>query len=208
MKPRHEREREFRREYIIEATENLLKEKTFEAITMDDIALAAGFAKASIYQYFNNKEELLIGVFLKAVKTECQLIEERCLPQADPVQALRNYLMLEFELIHWYSWILKVIRTVTLKDFTENSLLHERDRKKELIAEIIRQGQAKGVFIIGDTEVLTNMILTVSEGFALYYTGMAVFFTADNTTDNTKKPEIEMFISTMMKGISRENKND
>lgn len=202
MKPRLEREREFRREYIIEATEKLLNEKTFAAITMDDIAAAAGFAKASIYQYFNNKEELLIGVFLKILKISCQLIEERCLSQEDPVQALRNYLMLDFELTHRYSWLLKIVATLPLKEYAEKSLLNEYDHKKKLIADLIRRGQAKGVFIICDPEALTNMIVSASQGFAAYF-----FATADLNIDNIKDPEIEMFISTIIKGISKESKN-
>jgi len=206
MKPRLEREREFRREYIIEATEKLLNEKTFEAITMDDIATASGFAKATIYQYFKNKEELLIGVFSRILKLECRLIEEKCLPQADPVQAMQNYLMLEFDFVNQYSWLLKVIANVPLKSYAESSLTNEYEHKKELVAGIIRRGQQEGAFMIYDLGIMTDMILLISQGFAAYFSTMFSLSKGNvNNIESTINPEIELFIFHVMKGIRRES---
>lgn len=196
MRVRLEREREFRRESIIEATEQLLNEKAFESITMDDIARSSDFAKASIYQYFKNKEELITEVFLKILELECHLIEEKCLAQTDPIQAMRNYLRLEFEFVHRHPWGLKVMAAIPLKDYdAENCLLAKYNHKKKLIADIIQRGQTEGTFVMSDLDVLTNMILTVSGGFANY------FFA--RISSDLKSPEIEMFISTIIKGITK-----
>jgi AcrR family transcriptional regulator len=197
MRPRLEREREFRRESIIEATEQLLNEKTFESITMDDIAIRSDFAKASIYQYFKNKEELIIKVFCRILEMKCRLIEEKCLSQADPVQAVRNYIKLEFEFIDRHPWGPKVAATFPFKDYhAESCLLPLYDQKKKLIASIIRRGQTEGAFSMSDPEVLTNMILYACVGFANHLSA--------HISPDLRNPEMEMFISTIMKGIAKE----
>lgn len=47
-----------REDAILQATCQLLGEKAFDAMTMDDVANAVGIAKASLYKHFCSKEEL------------------------------------------------------------------------------------------------------------------------------------------------------
>lgn len=47
-----------RQEAILHATCQLLGEKNFAAMTMDDVADAVGIAKASLYKHFSSKEDL------------------------------------------------------------------------------------------------------------------------------------------------------
>lgn len=196
MRARQERERNSRRESIIKATEQLLNDKTFDSITMDDIAMKSDFAKASIYQYFKNKDELMSAVFCKTLETQCCLIEKKCLSQTDPVQAMKNYIKLEFEFIRLNPWIPKVSATVSsigFNDENHSGVLY--DRKKKLIADIIRQGQNEGEFIMSDLVVLTNMILCVSSGFASYL--------STHISSDLQDPVIEIFVSTIIKGMNK-----
>ncbi|GBF32092.1 transcriptional regulator, TetR family [Desulfocucumis palustris] len=196
MRARLERERETRRESIIEATEQLLNEKTFESITMDDIAMRSDFAKASIYQYFKNKEELLIKVFSRILEIKCRLIKEKCLSQADPVQAIRNYIRLEFEFIRRYPWGPRVAATFPFIDYQEvNYLFALYEQKKKLIAAIIQRGQTGGIFVKADLDVFTNMIISAGVGFVNYF--------STHMSSDLQSPEIEMFISTIIKGITK-----
>ena len=48
-----------RRATILETAGMLFVEKGFDATTMEEIAAAAGFAKGTLYHYFNNKADLL-----------------------------------------------------------------------------------------------------------------------------------------------------
>ena len=47
-----------RQEAILQATSQLLCQKTFAAMTMDDVADAVGIAKASLYKHFSSKDDL------------------------------------------------------------------------------------------------------------------------------------------------------
>ena len=53
-----EQERELRQTLIIEAARNVFGEKTYDQVSMAEIAKAAGIAKSSIYTYFSSQEEL------------------------------------------------------------------------------------------------------------------------------------------------------
>jgi TetR/AcrR family transcriptional regulator len=63
---RKEREKEARRNQILDATERVFQAKGIQQATMDDIARDAELAKGTIYLYYRNKEELQIGIMLRA----------------------------------------------------------------------------------------------------------------------------------------------
>lgn len=52
-----------REDQIIAAAENLLSEKGYHAINMDQVARASGLAKGTVYLYFKTKEEVFLKVF-------------------------------------------------------------------------------------------------------------------------------------------------
>ena len=53
-----EQERELRQTLITEAARNVFGEKTYDQVSMAEIAKAAGISKSSIYTYFSSQEEL------------------------------------------------------------------------------------------------------------------------------------------------------
>ena len=54
-----EKERETRRELIIEAARAVFGEKTYDRVSMAEIARAAGIAKSSIYTYFKDRKSVV-----------------------------------------------------------------------------------------------------------------------------------------------------
>jgi len=64
IQERRQREKEQRREEIIEAASQVFIKKGIEAATMDEIATMAELSKATLYMYFKNKEELFLAVLL------------------------------------------------------------------------------------------------------------------------------------------------
>jgi AcrR family transcriptional regulator len=59
---RKEREREFKKKEILSAAVKLFAEKGYEYTTLDDIAEAAEFGKGTLYNYFQNKEDLYLAI--------------------------------------------------------------------------------------------------------------------------------------------------
>ena len=62
---RTEKERATRQNLIIKAARKAFGQKTYDKVSMAEIAKAAGIAKSSIYTYFNSQEELYIQIAFK-----------------------------------------------------------------------------------------------------------------------------------------------
>lgn len=57
-----------REDAILQSTCQLLGEKAFDAMTMDDVANAVGIAKASLYKHFCSKEELCSAAMVQVLE--------------------------------------------------------------------------------------------------------------------------------------------
>jgi TetR/AcrR family transcriptional regulator len=64
---RKEREKEQRRNEIIDAAEKIFFSKGFETATMEDVANEAELSKATLYLYFKSKEDLFFGICAKGL---------------------------------------------------------------------------------------------------------------------------------------------
>jgi len=64
---RKEREKQQRREEIVQAAERVFFSRGFEKATMDDVAEAAELSKGTLYLYFKSKEDLHMAVALKGI---------------------------------------------------------------------------------------------------------------------------------------------
>ena len=67
IKERREREKEQRRNDILDAAEQMFFEKGYNATKMDDVAEKAELSKGTLYLYFKNKEELYFGLTHRAL---------------------------------------------------------------------------------------------------------------------------------------------
>lgn len=77
-----------RHEAILQATSQLLCQKNFAAMTMDDVADAVGIAKASLYKHFSSKDELCCAAVVQML-TQVRGYLEALTPDAAPLDKLR-----------------------------------------------------------------------------------------------------------------------
>lgn len=63
---RKEREKERKRHLILEAAQELILEKGLDHLNMDEVAERAEVSKGSLYLYFKNKSDLVLGICNKA----------------------------------------------------------------------------------------------------------------------------------------------
>jgi len=73
---RKEREKEQRRNDIVDAAERVFFSKGIWTATMDDVAEAAELSKGTLYLYFKNKEELYYAINLRSLKILVRLFQE------------------------------------------------------------------------------------------------------------------------------------
>ncbi len=65
---RRERDKQLRRDSIVDAAERLFFAKGFAASTIDEVAEAAELSKGTIYLYFKNKDEIYVAIVQRGLR--------------------------------------------------------------------------------------------------------------------------------------------
>ena len=86
---RKEREREYRRNTILDAAEEVFFSKGINLATMDDVAERAELSKGTLYLYFKNKEELYLGISVRALTLLKDRFEEAVLSAPTGLEKVR-----------------------------------------------------------------------------------------------------------------------
>ncbi len=84
--------REVMEEHLLEVAAKRFASTGYRQTTLEEIARHAGVAKASMYRYFENKQELLTKIFLKVVGTFAQSIHPLRTASLSPDEKLRRAL--------------------------------------------------------------------------------------------------------------------
>lgn len=82
------REKEQRRNDIIDAAEKLFFSKGFDEVSMDDIAKEIKLNKATLYRYFMSKEALFFTVVLRGVKIHNEMLTQGIKKAGNSVERL------------------------------------------------------------------------------------------------------------------------
>ena len=78
----------FRTQEILAAARKLLDQRGLEAITMEEIAAAAGVAKGTLYLYFQSKDNLIQAMITQVGENILQDVEVSLQAQGTPPQKL------------------------------------------------------------------------------------------------------------------------
>lgn len=79
-------QKELREKEILNAARKFLLEKSYESITLSEIASQLSFSRANIYQYFESKEE----VYLSLLAEEVSIFGKTIYNQLTPIYPLNN----------------------------------------------------------------------------------------------------------------------
>ena len=145
MKHNKNREKYFR---IIQAATRIFARKGFYQAKVSEIAREAGVADGTIYLYFENKDDILISLFEEQMKGVLKNMRARVSAQKHPVRKLEQFALGHLKLIEQHKDMAEIIQ-VELRQSSKFMKSYKNEqfaRYLDLIAEIIRDGQAKGVF--------------------------------------------------------------
>ena len=87
---RKEREKEARKEDILDAAERVFFEKGLPLATMDEIAALAELAKGTLYLYYKSKEDLYLGVMMRGSEKLYQLFSEATATGEPTIKLIKN----------------------------------------------------------------------------------------------------------------------
>jgi len=86
-----------REDAIMRVVNQLLAEKGFDAMTVDEVAAKVGIAKASLYKHFPSKEDLAAAAMVRVMRRAQAFLEELP-PAATALQQLRTVVRWTMEL--------------------------------------------------------------------------------------------------------------
>jgi len=158
---------------IYEAAIEVVGEHGLDGLTMDRLAEAAGVAKGSLYNYFRNKEELVLFLFEKTVEPARQAVIEILGQPVCAVEKLESILRVWFENFATQRGIFDFLLSNRvgreLLDCPKQSM---RADAIEKFQRVFRQGIEEGAFRTVDVSrtaemLLGAVILTIEQQVAL-----------------------------------------
>ncbi len=188
------------RNKLIDVARQLFAKNGLDDTTMNDIAIASGRGRRTLYTYFKSKEEVFEAVVEKEMEhmsNRLRLIADKDLePEDKLVQLVYTHLSLIKEV---------VIRNGNLRaEFFRNIWLVEKVRKEfdlaevDIIQKIIMQGIRQGKFDVANIRMSVDIIHYCIRGLEVPYIygrlGMSI---------QTSRPMVKQVIHRAMAKINR-----
>ena len=147
------------RQKLIDIARQLFAKRGVANTTMNDIALASGKGRRTLYTYFNSKEE----VYSAVIESELERLSDKL----DEVAAMKmRPLDKVIELIYTHLSMIRetVVRNGNLRaEFFRNIWMVEKVRKKfddyeiDLFSKVYQDGKADGEFDIDDVNLVADI---------------------------------------------------
>ncbi len=137
-----------KRAQITEAAVEVFAEKGFHAARVSDIARRAGVADGTIYNYFKNKEDLLLSIFEEKMDILLAGVAEALEGVDDPCEQIRVFARHHFMQVQQNRSSAEVLQ-IELR-LSNKFLKHYRPEKLwaylDVVARAVREGQRRGIF--------------------------------------------------------------
>jgi AcrR family transcriptional regulator len=146
---------------LLRATTELLQARPTEAVSMDDIARAAGVGKATLYRYFDSKQALLRACLDQVVDrlgARMEAAEATDAPAPDRLRAILG-IMIEVFSSHLMPLRLLTRRQADLQEDWRNSVLEARQRLVGVLGRHFAAGAVDGSYRPVDGEMVPHMIM-------------------------------------------------
>ena len=130
------------RSRILKMSRRLFTAKGYENTTMEDIAEASEVSKATLYNYFSSKENLLLGIVEAALEEIRQLVTVELFQEPDSVEKIRQVLeTLAVDSIRYIT----LTRRIFYLNVSEGNALHvTRLELLEILRQLVDEARERG----------------------------------------------------------------
>ena len=181
------------RQLMVDVARQLFAQKRFENTTMNDIALASGRGRRTLYTYFKNKEEVYYAVIEGELERLSDKMDEVAARKIRPQEKV-------IELIYTHLSMIKetVMRNGNLRAaFFRNIWMVEKVRKNfgddeiELFRKVYTEGKAVGEFDIDNVDLVADITHYCIKGLEVPFIYGRL---GHGMTPETSKPLVAKFV--------------
>jgi AcrR family transcriptional regulator len=176
LEERKIREKEQRRQQIMDAAEKVFSKKGFSAATIENIAEKAELSPATLYLYYKNKDELYASLNLRLLKVLVEKVENLAQrKKASPEQKIRAlgkalYEVYEHDPINVIN-VLRFQSSEELRNLSPELSFRIKDRARrylKAIASIFEQGVRDGRFQDRHPVAFADIVWALFAGLVLW----------------------------------------
>ena len=177
-----------KKQIITQVAQNIFSKHGLLKTTVDEIAKAARMGKASLYHYFQSKEE----IFKEVVEQENRFLKEKIREavnrETTPQKKMKIYILKKMEYLNELANIHSALKDEYLENYAFIEKIRMKNSREELftIREILQDGEDKGIFEINDIELTAFAIVSALKGLEYPW------------SINISFPEIESNIDTLL----------
>ena len=181
------------RQTLVDVARQLFAKKGMENTTMNDIAMASGKGRRTLYTYFKNKEE----VYTAVIESELERLSDKLDEVADKRIRPQDKII---DLIYTHLNMIKetVVRNGNLRaEFFRNIWMVEKVRKNfdedeiELFRKVYAEGKEDGEFDIDNVDLVADITHYCIKGLEVPYIYGRL---GHGMTEETSKPLVAKFV--------------
>jgi AcrR family transcriptional regulator len=157
---------------ILSAAAQILIEEGFEKATTNRIADRAGYSVGTLYQYFEDKEDIY-GEIIDEVLLKLRDSTSSCTIQPSLIETLRTWLELIFGSFEQDPALLQALETLLSGQFREK----RQAAYDELVASTVRLLEAhRNEIIVEDLQIAAGIIVGATAGLATSESGAVLAY--------------------------------
>jgi len=181
-----------KRRAIAQSCSTILQEEQYHNISISKLALTAGIGKGTIYEYFENKEDIVFELMTSMQESYDKKLE-LLLKKTNSIEMKLNYLFMLFldddKIIKKQRDIYKQFLTICISNPSEKIKQYNSNIRKKYIS--ILNG------IISNKDISTN----------IYDSVILTFLNSITLSDYTLKDNIQIYLAKQIKVINKKGNN-
>ena len=155
------------REKVFECTCSLLREEGWRAFTMEKLAARMGVAKGTLYNYFRDKESVILFIRDRVTEHAGQALTCEMEKRTDTLELLRESIAMMLEGLEEYRFLHVPLGEIVLRRLGTDGGRELREggsAGRHVLAQLIGRGMREGIFRPGDAELTAAMIQSAVAG--------------------------------------------
>jgi len=189
---------------ILQAAESVFAEKGYEQVTITEIAKLAKVSEGTIYEYYKNKEDLLLSIPRRRFKEHIEALGE-IFEIKTPLRKLRRFIRYHFSLYLAERNFLKIflLHIQLTKRFYGSHVYKDFQKYSQIIDEILDEGKKdESVRASINNRVFKNLLIGSFSHMALRW----LILGKELETDKMREIDEVVFLLSKAVAVDTENK--